>query len=103
MRARCPTDPLILSHGGGLDSNGGHNCSEKSRRKGLCTRYHYHRLNKTNDCIKQESLFSGLYGYVDKALPFECVSEELFNKLWFLMRKVLADVTVEWQVHSDNR
>lgn len=57
----------------------------------------------TNDRIKQEPLFSERYGYVDKALQFECVSEELFNKPWLLMQKVLADLTVEWQVHSDNR
>ena len=57
----------------------------------------------TNDRIKQEPLFSERYGYVDKALQFECVSEVLFNKLWFLMQKVLSDLTVEWQVHSDNR
>ncbi|MFD0714334.1 YHYH domain-containing protein [Paenibacillus sp. GCM10027626] len=32
-----------FAHSGRLDSNGGHNCSEKSKRKGLCTGYHYHR------------------------------------------------------------
>ena len=34
---------LILEHSGGLDINGGHNCSEASKRKGLCYGYHYHR------------------------------------------------------------
>lgn len=33
----------VVGHGGGLDSRGGHNCSEKSKRKGLCSGYHYHR------------------------------------------------------------
>ena len=38
---------LILSgpafpHSGKTDSNGGHNCSEKSKKKGLCSGYHYH-------------------------------------------------------------
>lgn len=31
-----------LGHGGRTDSKGGHNCSAKSKQKGLCTRYHYH-------------------------------------------------------------
>ncbi|CAG9620327.1 excalibur calcium-binding domain-containing protein [Sutcliffiella rhizosphaerae] len=30
------------AHSGRTDSNGGHNCSEKSIAKGLCTGYHYH-------------------------------------------------------------
>jgi hypothetical protein len=29
-------------HSGRTDSSGGHNCSDKSIRKGLCTGYHYH-------------------------------------------------------------
>lgn len=33
----------LLGHSGGLDANGGHNCSEKSKQKGLCTGYHKHR------------------------------------------------------------
>ena len=37
------SDDLVIGHSGRLDSNGGHNCSEKSKRKGLCTGYHYHR------------------------------------------------------------
>lgn len=35
-----------LAHPGRLDANGGHNCSEKSKQKGLCTGYHYHRGEK---------------------------------------------------------
>ncbi|WP_314584711.1 YHYH domain-containing protein [Paenibacillus terrigena] len=36
--------PLSASaHSGRLDKNGGHNCSAKSKKKGLCTGYHYHR------------------------------------------------------------
>lgn len=30
-------------HGGRLDKKGGHNCSKKSKEKGLCSGYHYHR------------------------------------------------------------
>lgn len=30
-------------HSGGLDSRGGHNCSDSSKRKGSCSGYHYHR------------------------------------------------------------
>ena len=36
-----------ISHGGGLDKKGGHNCSAKSKKKGLCTGYHYHRPKNT--------------------------------------------------------
>ena len=31
------------AHSGRTDSYGGHNCSDQSKRKGLCTGYHYHR------------------------------------------------------------
>lgn len=37
------TSAFAIGHSGGLDSRGGHNCSDKSKRKGLCTGYHYHR------------------------------------------------------------
>jgi hypothetical protein len=30
------------AHSGRTDKNGGHNCSQKSIDKGLCTAYHYH-------------------------------------------------------------
>ena len=36
---------LAAAHPGRLDSNGGHNCSDKSKAKGLCTGYHYHDAN----------------------------------------------------------
>jgi len=29
-------------HSGRTDSSGGHNCSDSSKRKGLCSGYHYH-------------------------------------------------------------
>lgn len=32
----------VYAHSGRTDSSGGHNCSEKSKAKGLCTGYHYH-------------------------------------------------------------
>ncbi|WP_246469388.1 YHYH domain-containing protein [Cohnella nanjingensis] len=31
------------AHSGRTDKNGGHNCSAKSKQKGLCTGYHYHK------------------------------------------------------------
>lgn len=34
--------PLANAHSGRTDSNGGHNCSDKSKAKGLCSGYHYH-------------------------------------------------------------
>ncbi|MGP4079996.1 YHYH domain-containing protein [Pseudalkalibacillus sp. R45] len=36
------TSDFIYAHSGRTDSSGGHNCSEKSKAKGLCTGYHYH-------------------------------------------------------------
>ena len=33
---------MAYAHSGRTDSSGGHNCSEKSQAKGLCTGYHYH-------------------------------------------------------------
>ena len=32
----------LLAHSGRLDSSCGHNCSEASKQKGLCSGYHYH-------------------------------------------------------------
>jgi len=34
-----------LAHSGRTDSNGGHNCSQKSIERGLCSGYHYHNTN----------------------------------------------------------
>ena len=31
------------SHGGRTDKKGGHKCSKKSQKKGLCSGYHYHK------------------------------------------------------------
>ncbi|PIJ99196.1 copper amine oxidase N-terminal domain-containing protein [Lysinibacillus sphaericus] len=39
------TTTIADAHPGRLDSNGGHNCSDKSKGKGLCTGYHYHNGN----------------------------------------------------------
>lgn len=30
------------AHSGRTDANGGHNCSQASKKKGLCTGHHYH-------------------------------------------------------------
>ena len=34
--------PTTAAHSGRTDAKGGHNCSAKSKSKGLCTGYHYH-------------------------------------------------------------
>ena len=34
---------FVIEHSGRTDSNGGHKCSDKSKQKGLCSGYHYHR------------------------------------------------------------
>lgn len=36
------TNGQAIAHSGRTDANGGHNCSQKSKDKGLCTGYHYH-------------------------------------------------------------
>ena len=33
----------LIEHSGRTDAYGGHNCSDASKRKGLCSGYHYHR------------------------------------------------------------
>ncbi|WP_155590912.1 stalk domain-containing protein [Lysinibacillus cavernae] len=43
------TTSIADAHPGRLDSNGGHNCSEKSKAKGLCSGYHYHNGNGGNN------------------------------------------------------
>ena len=48
---------LSFGHSGRTDSNGGHNCSQKSKEKGLCTGYHYHnrpRISDTDVIIEKE-------------------------------------------------
>lgn len=45
-----------LAHPGRTDANGGHNCSEKSKQKGLCSGYHYHNSGTTtNSSSKSKS------------------------------------------------
>lgn len=41
-----------LAHSGRTDSFGGHNCSAKSKQKGLCSGYHYHN-NSSIDQFRQ--------------------------------------------------
>ena len=38
----------VLAHSGRTDSSGGHNCSQKSISKGLCSGYHYHNGGNTS-------------------------------------------------------
>ncbi|MFC5528347.1 YHYH domain-containing protein [Cohnella yongneupensis] len=40
------TSSSVYAHSGRTDKNGGHNCSAKSKQKGLCTGYHYHKKKK---------------------------------------------------------
>ena len=37
-----------FAHSGRTDANGGHNCSQASQNKGLCTGYHYHNSGTEN-------------------------------------------------------
>lgn len=43
---------ICYSHSGRTDGRGGHNCSAKSRAKGLCTGYHYHNGGSSNSKSK---------------------------------------------------
>ncbi|MCL6603671.1 MAG: YHYH domain-containing protein [Paenibacillus sp.] len=36
------TSSSAMAHSGRTDKKGGHNCSAKSKQKGLCSGYHYH-------------------------------------------------------------
>ncbi|MDG0791438.1 YHYH domain-containing protein [Cohnella ginsengisoli] len=40
------TSSSAYAHSGRTDKNGGHNCSAKSKQKGLCTGYHYHNKKR---------------------------------------------------------
>ena len=49
------------AHSGRLDKKGGHNCSQKSKEKGLCTGYHYHsggglHFDETDELITAENI-----------------------------------------------
>jgi hypothetical protein len=41
------TSSMTYAHSGRTDSSGGHNCSQKSINKGLCSGYHYHNGGST--------------------------------------------------------
>ncbi len=51
----------VYSHSGGLDKQGGHNCSDESKRKNLCSGYHYHRAATSSKNAKAPP-------YIKKAL-----------------------------------
>jgi hypothetical protein len=46
--------PTSFAHSGRTDKNGGHNCSQASIDKGLCTGYHYHNGIAKTDTSHQE-------------------------------------------------
>ena len=50
-----------IAHSGRTDKNGGHNCSQKSKEKGLCTGYHYHNggglhFDDTDELVTADNL-----------------------------------------------
>lgn len=47
--------PITHAHSGRTDANGGHNCSEKSKQKGLCSGYHYHNSGKSDNAPSTRS------------------------------------------------
>lgn len=46
---------LVSAHSGRTDANGGHNCSQKSKDKGLCTGYHYHNGGSSSSSSSSSS------------------------------------------------
>ncbi|WP_326152802.1 stalk domain-containing protein [Schinkia azotoformans] len=46
-----------FAHPGKLDKNGGHNCTESAKAKGLCTEYHYHNEGSTDSKLTSISVF----------------------------------------------
>jgi hypothetical protein len=59
-----------FAHSGRTDSKGGHNCSQKSIDKGLCTGYHYHSGKAySNATIGHE-------GHADALVPHHHKSSE---------------------------
>ena len=46
--------PTSFAHSGRTDKNGGHNCSQASINKGLCSGYHYHNGIVKADTNNQE-------------------------------------------------
>ncbi|WP_173918968.1 YHYH domain-containing protein [Halobacillus sp. Marseille-Q1614] len=46
---------VVEAHSGRTDSNGGHNCTEKSIAKGLCTGYHYHNGGSSSSSSSSSS------------------------------------------------
>jgi len=77
-----------LGHGGRTDSSGGHNCSQKSVGKGLCSGYHYH--NKSS--IKPKTLRSKKTVVAEKRAPKEkYLSPQeadlyMYKRLWGLQQ-----------------
>ncbi len=50
-----------FAHSGRTDKNGGHNCSQASIDKGLCTGYHYHNgIAKTDTSHQEKHLHDGI-------------------------------------------
>lgn len=43
------------AHSGRTDADGGHNCSQKSKDKGLCTGYHYHNSGSSSKSSTSKS------------------------------------------------
>lgn len=46
---------ISFAHSGRTDSNGGHNCSQKSKDKGLCSGYHYHNGGSTTNSSSNQT------------------------------------------------
>ena len=59
----------LSAHSGRTDSNCGHNCSAESKRKGLCTGYHYHFANCPSvEVTEGETQSSNECNVLEKAL-----------------------------------
>jgi hypothetical protein len=71
----------VFAHPGRTDSNGGHNCSEKSKAKGLCSGYHYHngggssRSSNKSSSSSSSNITSPSYSTPKYTQPIEEIPE----------------------------
>src|SRR5690606_22952454 len=56
--------PFAEAHSGRTDAKGGHNCSQKSISKGLCSGYHYHNGGSSSGSQSNSSNSSSSSNYI---------------------------------------
>ncbi|MEK4426238.1 copper amine oxidase N-terminal domain-containing protein [Solibacillus sp. FSL K6-1523] len=69
------------AHSGRTDSNGGHNCSEKSKAKGLCTGYHYHNGGSGSSSSSAPKYTAPKQTYVSAPKPVLVTADVYINNV----------------------